>query len=147
MSNSILQKTCVLNLVQASMINDIDQPFCITHSETIHFPMAPLVTAVGFTNNEGVNMIRISTTLFIDSQAGQIKFDSNSFITNEEGDGVLSLISCYDYKEETPKSFNVYYVEVDYTSENVADLTTVISYLRDNDPKTSRGTSTSVYWS
>jgi hypothetical protein len=147
MSNSILQKTSTLSLVQASLVNDINSPFVITDRSTIHFPMAPLVTAVGFVNDEQVKMIRISTTLFIDSNAGLINFTPESFITEQNPNGDLSVISCYNYKEETPESFNVYYIELDYTSETVEEIVTVTSYLRDIDPKTSRGTSTSVYWS
>jgi hypothetical protein len=56
----------------------------------------------------------------------------------------LQMYFDYNFSEETPESCNVWYVEVDYTSETVGDLIEVVSYLKDLDPETSRGTTTSV---
>lgn len=50
----------------------------------------------------------------------------------------------YDFSEVTPETCDVYYIEVDYTSETVGDITNVMSYMVNLDPETSRGTTTTV---
>ena len=47
----------------------------------------------------------------------------------------------YDSKEEVPKSYTAWYIDVFYTSEYVDKVTV---YNQDTDPKTSRGTVTTV---
>ena len=48
----------------------------------------------------------------------------------------------YDFSEVTPETCDVWYVEVDYTSDTVGNITTIMSYMINLDPETSRGTKT-----
>jgi hypothetical protein len=50
----------------------------------------------------------------------------------------------YNYKEETPVNLNVWYIELDYTSATVGEITSITSFLKDIDPETSRGTVTDI---
>jgi len=130
----------ILTPTQCSLINI--EPFYIKDTKALGFPMAPLVSVFGY-SDDGIKKIKIRTVLFIDSndQKPVLGF------TVEEINNVLFVTSDYDFVEDSPKSFSCYYVELDYTSETVADLVMVTSYLVDLDPKTSRGTSTIVIWS
>ena len=127
-----------LSPTQCTLINA--KPFVIEDTKSIEFPMAPFTTAYSY-KEDGINKIKIKTILFIDALAVQ---PSLNFKTSEENN-FLKISSNYNFKEETPTSFNCYYVELDYTSEQVENIDTVISYLVDLDPRTSRGTYTSVY--
>jgi len=57
-----------------------------------------------------------------------------------------TLIMNYDYNfsEETPESCNVWYVEVDYTSNTVGQINKIKSFMINLDPETSRGTTTEI---
>ena len=127
-----------LKPTQCTLINN--EPFKIEDSKSIEFPMPPLTTAYSYLEN-GIKKIKIKTVLFIDILAEK---SSLSFKTSEEKN-FLNVNAIYDFKEETPTSFNCYYVELDYTSEQIDCIDTIISYLVDLDPRTSRGTYTSVY--
>ena len=45
---------------------------------------------------------------------------------------------------ETPETCDVWYVELDYTSPTVANITKIKSFMINLDPETSRGTETHV---
>ena len=64
--------------------------------------------------------------------------------TPTENGTVLTMNYDYDFSEETPETCDVWYVEVDYTSDTVANITNVMSYMVNLDPETSRGTETGV---
>ncbi len=129
-----------LTTTQLTQINS--EPFYITDTKYLGFPMAPLVTVLGYIENE-IKKIKIRTTLFIDSSVIEPKF---GFVFKEEKN-TLFLTSDYKFQEDSPKSFNCYYVELDYYSKTIDNLNMVTSFLCDLDPKISRGTSTSVLWS
>ncbi len=61
-----------------------------------------------------------------------------------ESGTTLTMNYDYDFSEVTPETCDVYYIEVDYTSETVGDITNVMSYMVNLDPETSRGTTTTV---
>ena len=128
-----------LTQTQLTLINS--EPFYIIDIKQLGFPMAPLVTVLGYIENE-IKKIKIRTVLFIDSSVIEPKF---GFVFREEKN-TLFITSDYKFHEDSPKSFNCYYVELDYNSNTIDDLNMVTSYLCDLDPKTSRGTSTMVYW-
>lgn len=128
----------LLTPTQCTLINA--KPFVIEDTKSINFPMSPLTSAYSYLDG-GIKRIKIKTVLFIDALAEKPELD---FKTSEDKN-FLKISSNYNFKEEIPTSFNCYYVELDYTSEQVDSIDTVISYLVDLDPRTSRGTYTSVY--
>lgn len=126
-----------LTTLQCSIINTV--PFSIKETGNLEFPMAPM-TSVKYDNTSG--NIKIRTIVFIDSAAGTSPSILN-FSSNENGN-VLQIALNYNYKDETPTTFSCFYVELDYTSETVKNITEVCTHLIDIDPKTSRGTHTNV---
>lgn len=124
-------------VLQNSKINTGD--FIFSNPETVIYPVTPLISASFYSPN-GVLTLKIRATLYINSE------DQNNPTVEEptELDNTLQMYFDYDFSEETPESCNVWYVEVDYTSETVADLIEVVSYLKDLDPETSKGTKTKV---
>jgi hypothetical protein len=120
-------------VLQNSKINTGD--FIFSNPETVIYPVTPLISASFYSPN-GVLTLKIRATLYINSE------DENNPTVEEptELDNTLQMYFDYDFSEETPESCNVWYVEVDYTSETVGDLIEVVSYLKDLDPETSRGT-------
>jgi len=120
-------------VLQNSKINTGD--FIFSNPETVIYPVTPLISASFYSPN-GVLTLKIRATLYINSE------DQNNPVVEEptELDNTLQMYFDYDFSEETPESCNVWYVEVDYTSETVGDLIEVVSYLKDLDPETSRGT-------
>jgi len=117
-------------VLQNSKINSGD--FIFSNPETVIYPVTPLVSA-SFYSPDGVLTLKIRATLYINSE------DQENPVVEEptELDNTLQLYFDYDFSEETPESCNVWYVEVDYTSETVGDLIEVVSYLKDLDPETS----------
>ena len=117
-------------VLQNSKINSGD--FIFSNPETVIYPVTPLVSA-SFYSPDGVLTLKIRATLYINSE------DQENPVVDEptELDNTLQLYFDYDFSEETPESCNVWYIEVDYTSETVGDLIEVVSYLKDLDPETS----------
>ncbi|WP_026728484.1 hypothetical protein [Flavobacterium denitrificans] len=125
-------------VLQNTRINTSD--FIFTHPETVTYPVPPLVSAAFYTPEGGALTLKIRATLYINSED-----PNNPTVEEPTQDGnTLTLFFDYDFSEETPESCDVWYVEVDYTSDTVGDITEIISYLKDIDPETSRGTKTTV---
>jgi hypothetical protein len=124
-------------VIQNTKINT--QDFIFTSPETVTYPVAPLVSAKFYSPN-GVLTLKIRATLYINSE------DANNPTVQPptEVDNSLQLYFDYNFSEATPESCDVWYVEVDYTSDTVGDITEIVSYLKDIDPETSRGTTTGV---
>ncbi|GIZ08571.1 hypothetical protein [Flavobacterium sp. UMI-01] len=121
--------------LQNTQINSV--PFVFIDNKTVSYPVAPLVSAKFYEVN-GVKTLKIRVTLYIDSNV-----TTNPRVeTPTENGNQLELYFDYDYTEEIPTSCNVWYVELDYTSATVANIETVVSYLKDLDPETSRATKT-----
>ena len=114
-------------------------PFIFVENATVTYPVAPLVSAKFYQVNN-VQTLKVRVTLYIDSN---VTTNPKLEIPTEIGED-LELYFDYDYTEEIPVSCNVWYVEFDYTSATVGNITNVVSYLKDIDPETSRGTSTKV---
>lgn len=127
-----------LTTLQCSLINTV-KPFEIENTNNLGYPLAPM-TSAKFDSNSGNLKIRV--TVFVDSAAG-IDPSNLTFTPNEEIN-ILTLILNYTFKEETPTSFSCFYVELDYTSDTVKNITEVFTQLQNLDPKTSRGTSVSI---
>ncbi len=124
-------------VIQNTKINT--QVFNFTSSETVKYPVAPLVSAKFYRPN-GVLTLKIRATLYMNSD------DIVPPIVEEptESGTTLSMNYDYDFSEVTPETCDVYYIEVDYTSETVGDITNVMSYMVNLDPETSRGTTTKL---
>ena len=124
-------------VLQNTKINSGD--FIFSNPETITYPVAPLISAKFYEPN-GILTLKIRATLYINSED-----PVNPFVqTPDEVQNSLQIYFDYNFSEETPESCNVWYVEIDYTSETVATITDVVSYLKDIDPETSRETVTGV---
>jgi hypothetical protein len=125
------------NVIQITRINTLD--FKFSDKDNLTFPVPPLTSAKIFENN-GVKTLKICATLYINSKDSQ-----NPVVgTLTEHEETVEIYFDYDWDELTPESYDVWYAEVDYTSDTIGNITTVMSYLRDIDPETSRGTKTTV---
>lgn len=124
-------------VIQNTKINT--QVFTFSSPETVVYPVAPLVSAKFYSPN-GVLTLKIRATLYMNSEIP----DAPIVETPTENGTVLTMNYDYDFSEETPETCDVWYVEVDYTSDTVANITTVESYMINLDPETSRGTTTKV---
>jgi|TARA_R110000851_G_scaffold309336_1_gene468749 hypothetical protein len=124
------------NIVQNTKINT--DVFTFKNPETVTYPVAPLISAKLFTPVGGVLTLKIRATLYINSDDAA---PPTINIPTEDGT-ILTLIYSYDFSEVTPESCDVWYVEVDYSSETVGKINKIESFMKDVDPETSRGTST-----
>ncbi len=128
-----------LNVIQTSQINQ--NPFVISHSEEVNYPVAPLVSAKLYTPASGLETLKIRATLYIDAADSELPWVEPN---PEVIDNSLQLYFDYNYKEETPVSLNVWYLELDYSSPTVGEIESTTSFLKDIDPETSRGTVTEI---
>lgn len=140
-----------LKVVQTKKINCED--FRFKNIKDLTFPIPPLASANFYYNNDGVQILKICATLYINA----VESEKPTVVTAiEEKDGTFKIYFDYVWDKVSPDTYDVYYVETDYTSDTVGDITEVISYLQytipttvvgggdGDDPKTSRGTKTSL---
>lgn len=126
-------------IIQVTKINSV--PFTFEQTGNVEYPVAPFISAKLYTDANNVLTLKIRATLYIDSANTVQPFvEADPIVLG----GSLQLYFDYDFSEEAPKSLDVWYIELDYTSEGVGYISTVTSYLRDVDPETSRGTVTDV---
>ncbi len=126
-----------LKVIQNTKINKGD--FIFSSPETVTYPVAPLISAKFYSPN-GVLTLKIRATLYINSEdPNNPTVEAPAEINNS-----LQLYFDYNFSEETPESCDVWYVELDYTSDTVEQITSITSFLRDIDPETSRGTTTNI---
>ena len=124
-------------VIQNTKINT--HVFTFSNPKTVKYPVAPLVSAKFYSAN-GVLTLKIRATLYMNSEIP----DAPIVETPTENGTVLTMNYDYDFSEETPETCDVWYVEVDYTSDTVGTITTVESFMINVDPETSRGTVTGV---
>lgn len=135
-----------LKVVQNKKINIED--FKFKDPQNLTFPIPPLASA-NFYDNNGVKTLKICATLYINA----VESEKPTVDTAIEKDGTFTIYFDYIWDKVSPDTYDVYYVETDYTSDTVGDITEVISYLQytvptvggglGDDPKLSRGTKTS----
>lgn len=125
-------------VIQNTKINTT--PFTFTSPDTVTYPVAPLVSAKFYTPEGGALTLKIRATLYMNSEDTV----APTVQTPIESGNVLTMNYDYNFSEETPETCDVYYVEVDYTSDTVGDITTIMSYMINLDPEGSRGTETVV---
>lgn len=136
-----------LKVVQNKKINCED--FRFKDIKNLTFPIPPLASA-NFYENDGVQTLKICATLYINSVESEKPTVQKAI---EEGN-TFKIYFDYEWDKVSPDTYDVYYVETDYTSDTVGDITEVISYLQytipgvgggdGDDPKLSRGTKTSL---
>jgi hypothetical protein len=125
-------------IIQITRINT--EPFIFLSPDTVCYPVAPLISAKFYTPEGGSLTLKTRATLYINS-------DDTTPPTVEiptESGTTLTMKYDYDFSEVTPESCDVWYVEVDYTSDTVGDINKIESFMINLDPVASRGTTTNV---
>lgn len=130
-------ETTKFYVVQNTRINTVD--FKFLDPDSLTHPVPPLVSARIF-EKDGVETLKINATLYINSKDSQ---NPSVGIFTEVKD-TIEIYFDYDYDDQSPETYDVWYVEIEYASDTLKDVTKIISYLRDLDPETSRGTETTV---
>ena len=120
-------------VIQNTKINT--QVFTFTSPKTVRYPVAPLVSAKFYRPN-GVLTLKIRATVYMNSDNTVPPIVEKP----TESGKTLTMNYDYDFSEVTPETCDVYYIEVDYTSETVGDITTIKAFMVNLDPETSRGT-------
>lgn len=125
-------------VIQNTKINTT--PFTFTSPATVTYPVAPLVSAKFYTPEGGPLTIKIRATLYMNSEDTV----APTVQTPTENGNVLTMNYDYNFSEETPETCDVYYIEVDYTSDTVGNINKIESFMINLDPEGSRGTSTTL---
>jgi hypothetical protein len=124
--------------VQTTKINS--EPFTFAKPKRVNYPVAPLISAKFYTKKDGQVILKVRATLYINSENP----DAPLVETPTENGNVLTINYDYDFSMDTPETCDVWYVELDYTSPTVGNITTIMSYMKNLDPEWSRGTATQV---
>ena len=125
-------------VIQNTKINTT--PFTFTSPATVTYPVAPLVSAKFYTPEGGALTLKIRATLYMNSEDTV----APTIQTPIESGNVLTMNYDYNFSEETPETCDVYYIEVDYISDTVANITEIKSFMINLDPEGSRGTTLMV---
>jgi hypothetical protein len=124
--------------IQTTKINT--QVFTFLQPGQVEYPVAPLVSAKFYTPVGGPLTLKVRATLYMNSEIPDAPFVEPIV----ENGTVLTINYDYNFSMQTPETCDVWYVELDYTSPTVGDIKTVMSYMVNLDPETSRGTETGV---
>lgn len=124
--------------IQTTKINS--EPFTFLQPGEVKYPVAPLVSAKFYTPEGGKLTLKVRATLYMNSEIP----DAPLVETPTEKGNVLTINYDYDFSMETPETCDVWYIELDYTSDTVGNITKIESYMVNLDPETSRGTTTIV---
>lgn len=143
-----------LKVIQITKINTGD--FVFNNTEDLGLPVAPLVSTKFLPENPDI--LKIRATLYINSEENDVPTISEPIVDGS----TLSVYFNSNFSLNTPATSNVWYVEVDYTSNPndapAGSIKNVVSYLVDTNsssgkqlgggledgPPTSRGTQTGV---
>ena len=125
-------------VIQNTKINT--QVFTFSSPATVTYPVAPLVSAKFYTPEGGALTLKIRATLYMNSEDTV----APTVQTPIESGNVLTMNYDYNFSEETPETCDVYYIEVDYISDTVANITEIKSFMINLDPEGSRGTTLMV---
>ena len=125
-------------VIQNTKINTT--PFTFTSPATVTYPVAPLVLAKFYTPEGGALTLKIRATLYMNSE----DTIPPTVQTPIESGNVLTMNYDYNFSEEIPETCDVYYIEVDYISDTVANITEIKSFMINLDPEGSRGTTLMV---
>lgn len=125
-------------IIQNEKINS--KEFKFENPKEVSYPVAPLVSAKFYTPENGQLTLKIRATLYMNSAITE----APSVEEPTEKGSTLTMKYDYNYSEEIPQSCNVWYLEVDYTSETVSHINKIESFMINLDPETSRGTKTEI---
>lgn len=125
-------------VIQNTKINT--QVFTFTSPATVNYPVSPLVSAKFYTLEGSALTLKIRATLYMNSEDTV----APTVQTPIESGNVLTMNYDYNFSEETPETCDVYYIEVDYISDTVANITEIKSFMINLDPEGSRGTTLMV---
>jgi len=125
-------------IIQNTKINS--KAFTFDNPKEVTYPVAPLVSAKLYTPEGGPLTLKIRATLYMNSEITEAPIVE----TPTERDSTLTMNYDYNFSEETPETCNVWYVEVDYTSDTVSHINKIESFMINLDPETSRGTKTEI---
>ncbi|GAA3764125.1 hypothetical protein [Flavobacterium ginsengiterrae] len=125
-------------VIQNTKINS--KPFVFKDTKHLQHPLPPLASVENFISPGGLPTLKVRVTLYINSEFVQKPIVSVPTLK----DSALEIYFDYDYTEDTPETCDVWYVEIDYYSTDATQVKDVITYLRNVDPETSRGTRTGV---
>ena len=125
-------------VIQNTKINT--QVFTFTSPVTVNYPVSPLVSAKFYTPEGGALTLKIRATLYMNSEDTV----APTVQTPIESGNVLTMNYDYNFSEETPETCDAYYIEVDYISDTVANITEIKSFMINLDPEGSRGTTLMV---
>lgn len=114
-------------------------PFIFIDPTQVENPLSPLVSAKFYSPN-GVLTLKLRATLYINSANTTPPF----LAPPTENGNQLEVYFDYNFPEVVPQSYTVWYIEFDYVSATVGSITSIMSFLKDLDPETSRGTVTKV---
>lgn len=126
------------SIIQNTKINS--KVFTFDNPKEVTYPVAPLVSAKLYTPEGGPLTLKIRATLYMNSEITEAPIVE----TPTEKGSTLTINYDYNFSEETPESCNVWYVEVDYTSDTVSHINKIESFMINLDPETSRGTNTEI---
>ena len=124
--------------IQTTKINT--EVFTFSSPGTVKYPVAPLISAKFYTPEGGPLTLKVRATLYMNSEIP----DAPVVEPPTEKGNTLTINYDYDFSMETPETCDVWYVELDYTSETVGDIKSIMSYMINLDPEGSRGTETGV---
>jgi hypothetical protein len=113
------------------------EQFVFQNNHFVDYPVAPIISAKFYEVN-GQLTLKIRATLYIDSAVTVNPFVEIPVV--QEGTGVLVVNYCFDFADVIPASCNVWYVELDYCTPQVSEITEIEAILVNIDPVSSRGT-------
>lgn len=99
------------------------------------FPIAPLITVVGTKDGSDNLSYFFRIVVFIDSD------NTKPPVFSVDETNTSQFYVSFNLPEKEPTKFSAWYIEAYYPTNRVGDLTV---YLQNEDPKTSRGTVTTV---
>lgn len=121
--------------LETTEISEITSPFQFNSTENIGDPMAPLVSAHRV---ESSNDVILNIVIFIPTNSNDIELVEQK----PEGDTLHCTVN-YAFNEGEPNEYKAYFMQ--HICENFSSSMSKIEvFLHQDDPKTSRGTVTTV---
>lgn len=137
----------IISNLTFSKINQIP---LVINVENDEYPIAPLVFAQGITAQKvyKLQIVVYVPSNVINTPILRVLNDGNPVaLTIPQNQSILArnFIVEYDLSEtETPKEYNAWNINVEYYLKNLKPVNYILTHLQDIDPKTSRGTVTTV---
>lgn len=137
----------IISNLTFSKINQIPLTINVENDE---YPIAPLVFAQGITAQKvyKLQIVVYVPSNVINTPILRVLNDGNPVaLTIPQDQNILArnFIVEYDLSEtEIPKEYNAWNINVEYYLKNLKPVNYILTHLQDIDPKTSRGTVTTV---